>query len=345
MIKLQGMLFDGHSSKACPVILESDGVFIRIRENEGKILMDKCDLKLSASITPVLGKTCRIIRFHSGERFETDDSKKMGQLEQLAGLNKPFRFLSFLESRWKMVAACMIGLVFAVYGFIAFGIPLMAKDIAFRLPLITMSRISQDAAQILDHRFFKPSSLDEQTKNSIREVFFALARDLKSDHEFSLQFRNSNALGANAFALPSGLIILTDKLVEMSESNRELEGILIHEMTHVINRHSLRSVIQNTGVVLLISMLAGDVTSITSLAASIPTLLAESGYSRKFETEADEAVGTYFILRSWDIKPFEDILKRITRARPELSGSQLISTHPQTQKRISHLRNFISQQE
>ncbi|MCK5165260.1 MAG: M48 family metallopeptidase [Desulfobacula sp.] len=343
MITINGIFFDGQTAIAHKAVLESDGIDILIKGEEGVSLLDKCDLKASLRITPRLGGTRRIIMFHKGQRFETDDSKGMEQLELKARINKSSIIVSFLESQWKTVAACLAGLVIAVYGFINFGIPFIAKDIAFRLPLNTMNRISIDAEQILDQRFFKPSGLDEERKDDIRQVFYALAKGLNSGHAFTLGFRKSKVLGANAFALPSGLIIITDKLVETSENIRELEGILVHEMAHVINRHGLRSVIQNTGVVLLISMLVGDVTSITSLAAGIPTLLVESGYSRQFEIEADEAVGKYFMLKGWDIKPFEDILIRITAEQPELKGTQLISTHPETIERIRHLQKFISQ--
>ena len=343
MIRINGILFDGRSAKAHKAVLESDGINIFIKGEDGISLLDKCELKASLSITPRLSDTRRIIMFHKGQRFETDDLKRMEQLKQRAGINKPFMIVNFLESQWKAVGACIVGLVFVVYGFITFGIPFITKDIAFRLPMNTMNRISSDAEQILDQRFFRPSQLDEERMDNIREIFYALAKQLNSGHAFFLRFRKSKALGANAFALPSGLIIMTDKLVETSENIRELEGILIHEMAHVINRHGLRSVIQKTGVVLLISMLVGDVTSITSLAASIPTLLVESGYSRRFETEADEAVGKYFMSKGWDLQPFEDILIRITKDRSKIKGDRLISTHPQTRERIKYLRKFVSQ--
>ncbi len=345
MIRISGTFFDGKRARAHPSVMESDGTDLKITSDTGRILLDACRLKNSCSITPPLGDTRRVIMFHAGQRFETGDVNGIKQLEEAAGVNKTFRGISFLESRWKTVVLSIVGLILAVYGVIAYGIPLIAEDIAFRLPPDTMTQISLEAEQILENRFFKPSRLTEEKQNEIRQMFYALVRHSSSGQSFSLHFRQSRALGANAFALPSGQIIMTDKLVEISENHREIEGILVHEMAHIINRHGIRSVIQNTGVVLLISMLAGDVTSITSLAASIPTLLVESGYSRDFETEADEAVGLYFKSKGWDIKPFEDMLIRITKEKPGMEGGQFISSHPETKKRIQHLRQFISQSE
>ncbi|MCP3873282.1 MAG: M48 family metallopeptidase [Desulfobacteraceae bacterium] len=340
MIRIPGIFFDGKSAKAYKTVLEYDGIYLYVKGNN--IALEKCHLNDSCTIIPKLGDTRRVIMFRSGQRFETDDSIGIERLEHSAGINRSFKLISFLESQWKTVVVCMVGLIAIVYGFISFGIPFIAKDIAFRLPSNTMNRISMDAEVILDQRFFKPSQLDEDRKNRIRQMFYTLARNSNSDQVFSLRFRQSKALGANAFALPSGLIVMTDKLVETSEDNREIEGILVHEMAHVIHRHGLRSVIQNTGVVLLISMLVGDIASITSLAASIPTLIVESGYSRKFETQADEAVGLHFMSKGLDIKFFENILIRITKEKPGLKGSKFLSTHPETIERIKHLQNFIS---
>ena len=118
---------------------------------------------------------------------------------------------------------------------------------------------------------------------------------------------------------------------------------MIHEMAHVTHRHAIRSVIQNTGVIVLNATLAGDMTSITSLAASIPTLLLESGYSRMFEIEADEAVAHFFLKKQWPIKFYEDILLKITKGGPDSGSADLISTHPDVQKRIQRLRALISE--
>jgi Zn-dependent protease with chaperone function len=133
---------------------------------------------------------------------------------------------------------------------------------------------------------------------------------------------------------------MTDELVELAKNNRELEGIFIHEIAHVTNRHGLRSIIQNTGVFLLISALLGDVTSITSAAASLPTVLLNSEYSRGFEREADTAVALYFFDKGWNVKPYQDILLRITDRRSDYPGESVWSSHPVTSERIEFLQEF-----
>jgi predicted Zn-dependent protease len=131
---------------------------------------------------------------------------------------------------------------------------------------------------------------------------------------------------------------MTDELVELAENDRELEGVLLHEIGHVEQRHGLRSIIQDAGVFLLISTLVGDVASITSTTASLPTLLAQTGYSRQFEREADEFAVRHFVARGWSTGPFRDILLRMSEGAPSFPGESILSTHPVTSERIESIR-------
>ena len=83
-------------------------------------------------------------------------------------------------------------------------------------------------------------------------------------------------MGANAVALPAGIIIMTDALVELSENDEELAAVLAHEIGHVRNRHALRALLQNSVVAGSIILVTGDASSAGSIAAGIPTLLARA---------------------------------------------------------------------
>lgn len=338
-MQIKGIYFNGKSAKAHEAILHVGSESYWLTDHQGKLLCVKSSLSLM-QITPKLGTTRRVIRMADRQQFETCDLEGVSDLEKDLGVNQGFRIVSLLETRWQAVVLCFASLILLVYVSVVYGLPQFAKVVAFKIPADAMDSISHDTLGLLDKRVFQPSDLPENKKTRIRSVFEDISRETGHEYGFSLQFRKSKALGANAFALPSGLIILTDALVETSREIREIEAVLIHEIAHVTHRHAMRSVIQNTGVVVLISFLAGDVTSITSLAASIPTLLLESGYSRKFEIEADMAVGHYFLSRGWPILPYENILTRITKEGPQSEYADLLSSHPDIQERITRLRNL-----
>ena len=93
---------------------------------------------------------------------------------------------------------------------------------------------------------------------------------------------------------------------------------------------------------MLISILAGDVTSITSAAAALPTLLVETGYSRKFEREADYESGVYLIHKGWGTQPYRSILLRIAQKQSHSPNISMFSTHPDIKKRIEYLKQLES---
>ena len=134
--------------------------------------------------------------------------------------------------------------------------------------------------------------------------------------------------------------MVTDELVAMVKDDRELIAILVHETAHVENRHGLRMLFQNVGVFMLISMLVGDVASITSMAATLPTILVESGYSRRFEKEADLAAGIYLVRKGWGTQPLQDILRRLAESQPQTPALEVMATHPDIRQRIRYLQDL-----
>jgi|GEM_PF-1479320 len=72
--------------------------------------------------------------------------------------------------------------------------------------------------------------------NSLVNLFL-----LRWDHlkHYQLRFRempgwDDDTQIANAFALPSGDILVTDRLMEMAGKPEELDAILLHEIGHVV---------------------------------------------------------------------------------------------------------------
>ena len=55
-----------------------------------------------------------------------------------------------------------------------------------------------------------------------------------------LLFRDGGKFGANAFALPSGKIIVTDQLASLL-NDEQIVGVLAHELGHVVYRHGMRA--------------------------------------------------------------------------------------------------------
>ena len=126
-------------------------------------------------------------------------------------------------------------------------------------------------------------------------------------------------------------------MVELAGSDEALAGVLAHESGHIRARHALRHVLQSTGSGLLIAAVTGDITSITSLSATLPTALIDAGYSRDFENEADDAAVAYLFKTGIEPKVYAQTLAKLqaeqykTKKEQKKSESGLIclpAIHP-----------------
>jgi Zn-dependent protease with chaperone function len=271
---------------------------------------------------------------------ETRDAELLAIVDTQRGLAGSTRIVNFLESGWKTALACLLGLFLCLWGFVAAGIPFLAKMAAAAVPAAVTDRLSRQTLAVLDARFLEPSELGADRSAHLQNLFHGLVDRKRSPVNYRLEFRKSVQVGANAFALPSGLIVMTDELVGLAENDRELIGVLAHEIAHVENRHGLRVLFQNTGTLLLVSALAGDVSSISAAGETLPALLIESGYSRRFEKEADRVAGTYLIRMGWGTVSLQNILARLAQTAPIHPAFALFSTHPDLEERIGYLKKM-----
>lgn len=337
MNEFRATLFDGRASKAHPVAVTLQGRVLSIR-GEGIA----ADVELSrCTVEAALGSTRRTLYTPDGYRLDTADAAAFEALERRLRAGRGLRLVHALERRWRAALAAALLAALVAWGGAVYGLPLAAKWAAFALPAPVAQHIGQATLSQLDRFFFKPSRLDEARRREIRERWAAFAGTFRASVPHRLVFRRGGGIGPNAFALPGGVIVLTDELTEFVASDAELLGVLAHELAHLEQRHGLRSLFQQAGVFVMISALAGDVTSVASAAGTLPTILLESKYSRGFEREADGIAGRRMIGAGLGVQPLIAFLRRISAARPETDGPDLLSTHPSAGKRIAHLVELV----
>ena len=136
------------------------------------------------------------------------------------------------------------------------------------------------------------------------------------------------------------MIVFTDEIAELSNEDDELLSILVHEIGHVVQRHSLRTLIQDSILGFVLLSLTGDVTGSSELFLGLPVLMTEMAYSRAFEREADDYALAY--LQENNISPyhFANLMKRIEQEMirknrtSDKKWQSYLSTHPMTKERI-----------
>lgn len=332
MFPIPASYFDGREARPHLVTIDIvDGTATVVGDG-----IDRREPLASLQITDVLGNAPRLVRFPDGAFCEVLDRDGLRRL--LAENGVTASAVSQWEGNLRWIAAGAIAFVLVLVVGYRYGIPLVAGAVANQVPAGATERLSTEVLAILDRQVFEPTEVRLERQDGIARAFSRL--ELPSEDtsaRYRLVFRKSELLGANALALPSGTIVITDGLIALAEDDRELLGVLAHEAGHVDRRHGLRNVLQNSIVGLVVAWFIGDVSTI---AAAVPTALIEANYSRELEREAD----TYAVevLRANDIsvRHLADILRRLDEesGHGDAAGAlRYLSSHPATSERLQRL--------
>jgi len=356
-MQIEGWLYDGASSKRYPIYLNcsSDGI---LSWDEPEAHSYPIGL---LSFSSRIGNTPRFIDFPDQFKFETSDNNTVDKLLKAymykghVKLGLVDKWVHKIESSKRLIITSLSLVIVTCWLSIQYGIPYFSKQLASALPVELATSIGSGTLDIMDESLMSPSQLPEVRTQALQTVFQDLLPEDQNGFPFKLIFRKSELVGANAFALPSGTIIFTDEMVELAENDNELKTIMLHEIGHVIHRHSLRHVIQQSGLALIVLLITGDVSGSSAIILAIPGLLLEASYSQAIEFEAD----TYALtnLAKYNIAPkhFIDIMERLEKShqrdeKNELPNTELedsersfkdyFSSHPPTQARLERFKSL-----
>ncbi len=291
------------------------------------------------TLQPALGKTSRVIELNTGGRLEFDYLPGLDDAAlQAAGI---WRWIYKLENNLAYVAAAILLIIALIASFISYGVPFISEQVADALPLETEAVLGRQVLQSMEmeSKIFEPSTVQKSRQAAIEKSLQQLCRTQSTCPTYQLLFKKSPWLGANAFALPGGYIVVTDDLVALAKDDEEILAVLSHELGHIVRRHVMRQILQSTLSGLIMVAIVGD---FDSIASGLPATLMNMRYSRNMEKEAD-----LFALEAMQkscITPakFASILERLANSRPDVHEegtasnklASLFSTHPDTQSRL-----------
>ena len=341
MLEFSASYFDGKTSKAHAVRVVFDG---------SKLSLEGEDLTLDTpiervEIEPVLGNTRRVLNLKPG-RLETADLETIARLEELTGRNRGMTLVDRLERRWGFVLLSFAATLAVIVGAVVYGIPWLAGVAARSTPVSVLEPLTKQTRQLLEAQYLKPTKLELSNRVRVERIFNEVTQEVAKRegspgvYRFELLLRDSPVLGANALALPSGTVIATDDFIKLTKSDDEIRGVFAHEVGHITRRHALSQLYQGVGVFALASFVIGDFAGVTSIAASLPAILIQSGYSRQAESEADEVAARYLIAKGTGTKPLRDILERLEAQGMGGSIPSLLRTHPATPERLEELKRL-----
>ncbi len=239
-----------------------------------------------------------------------------------------------LEARWLLALAALVICTVSIAAFIHYGLPALATFVADRTPPAFEIELGRKTLEDLDEGLLQTSELPVERQRTLRTAFEQqVARQAASALTLRLEFRASKAIGANALALPGGIVVLIDDIVELAEHDEELLTVLAHEVGHVVGRHAFKQLLEGLGITLIMTAITGDISGPASLAAALPALLLHAGYSRRYEREADDYAFAWADAHGVARSRLTDLLLRLEEKYNGLSIPNLLSTHPSSEER------------
>src|SRR5688572_4290 len=107
-----------------------------------------------------------------------------------------------------------------------YGVPVLASAAAERVPDSFVDLVGEQVLRGFDSGAFEPSALEPARQAAVVRRFSQLRFPSgASPADYGIVFRRSESVGANAMALPSGTIVVTDGLVALSGHEDELVGV------------------------------------------------------------------------------------------------------------------------
>jgi predicted Zn-dependent protease len=288
-------------------------------------------------VSPRIGGADRFVAFPDGGQFQCPSHPL---LDRLPHDHFGEGAVAWLEQRVAVAVASVAVIAAALLAGYFIGLPAAAARIAARVPMETEQALGRETVAWLDEKkWFAPTELDEEDQQMYRDGFAELRAGLPMEKFLRLEFRNSSFVGPNAFALPGGTIVITDAMIDAAESPEEVFNVLAHEIGHVERRHALRMLLQQSALAVVAAAVTADAASLSGAIAGLPAVLAQTKYSREFETEADDFGFALAKKHGYSPEGFASLMERLADEHGGPEGAfAYVSSHPATTERVRHAR-------
>lgn len=235
---------------------------------------------------------------------------------------------------WKRRQSVVVLLIFLFIGIgfftLFFFLPWLGEKAANLVPLEAETQLGDRLAEIYTQ--------ESETNDSANYYMKEFVKQLSLDDTYKIEVRVIESKEINAFALPGGRIFVYSGIIDKMDAYPELVALLGHEVTHVVNRHSLKSICRSAATSIVLASLFGDVSGITSGLLSQAEEFKQLHYSRELETEADDNGLNILLENQVDPRGMLNLLKLLKAEGAELPQfMKYLSTHPDTDSRISNI--------
>ena len=182
---------------------------------------------------------------------------------------------------------------------------------------------------------------DEVINKVLTEMTEGLRQEVEAQG-FDFRFYVVQEDSFNAMAFPDGTVVIHTGLFDKTSTDGQVLGVLAHELSHVTQRHQVRSLAERAGIMIIAAAVMGDINSLFDVVVGGGAQLYLLKNSRDFEREADE-VG-FALMEKAKIDP-EGMVQTFELMGNEAQDNPLsdadlefFSTHPSSENRVAYLK-------
>ena len=275
---------------------------------------------------PLPGGAWRI-GFPSGMTFEAD-----GRDTFLALMGNASRRRGVAAAGWAALLSAAVAVVVVLW--LAF--PFVVDGIVKTIPVSVDRAMGEATLEQFDATVFQKTQLPASLRRTITALFDQVrdAAGMPPDR-VRLEFRRSEAFGANAIALSDGTVVVLDGLTRQARSQDELAAVLAHELAHIHHRHQFRQMARTIGLSILFFAILGDDIGMTDRIGAFGVDMVGRSFSRDFETEADADAAAILNRMGMDPTALVDLLRRVQEnCDGACEETSLFDTHPGLRDRL-----------
>lgn len=331
---MQGLLYHGDLIGVAVTLTVGETGFSLRTQQDGVLQLPFADASIKAGGD---GDTYLIVGWPSGTEVYLD--RRTDPVGQLRAQQAPLNFLTRLEeldAKTTVASRSRFAKTTVVIGTIVGSLLLCL----FNLPTFVMWAIPPSLEVSIGQSVKKDLNLKPAQAPILQETVETVGRRVlaaEPNQPYPFEFIVSADPIPNAFATPGGVVVVNTGLIQILDGPDELAGIIGHEISHVLQRHSLRQAVKSLGTYGAVAILTGGSETVSMLSTS----LLSKAYSRGDESEADEK-GLELVYKA-SIDPHGvakalDKLHRYMEAEGMGDGGGYLSTHPATGERVSHMR-------
>lgn len=332
MYSFQAQFYDRMAGTQSPAKVEVHPASLEITlENGKKIEWTLADLDSAAD-------HAEQVILQNGKLFlEINDREFRQVFERRMSASELFKPRGFFDkiglSGCLLTLALLVGLIAAMF---IWGIPWLADRAAQKVSPETEREIGDAMVGGYIESFKKDSA-----KTRLAQEFF---EKLNFGGPYKFEITVVREPEMNAFAAPGGRIVVFDSILNMMDRPEELAALFGHEASHVLLRHTTRSVFRELGNSMAVALVFGDFGGVAGLAAEHAQSLSGLAYSRELEIEADEnglkLISAAGVPPSGIVSLLEKMQHNIQKSGIS-EGKSFFNTHPSTAERINLMQEKV----